>query len=238
MKLTLKPEPKGKISGLDVGGVPRVNLLPQVVVAKREQNVRLKRWSVRIGGAAVVLAVAAVGMFAWQGMLSLQLKGTQDEGLSLLAQISEKSEIQQLMNMDSALQDLESEALATRLGWEKSIGLLLQNFPEGSYLCGFELQAGGIPSDEPVEDIGLAGVVEICGTFRSAIPFLRDATSVDGVKSALVLEGEVSNREGIYVHNIKVELDQTIYESVVAESEPAEGDNAVTDDTKTGEAAE
>lgn len=227
MKFTLKRETSG--SEVRVGRLPQVNLLPRAIAAKREQTKILKQWAVRVSGALVVLVLATVSMLAWQGVTVLQLGVEKAEELNLLNQISTKADIQRLVSAESALKAFEAEAMSTDIGWVHSIGLMLEKFPEDAVLCGFDLTTGAAPGSDPAAEIGLSGNIAICGTFRSAIPYLRDATSIPSVMSAIMVSGEKSGREGIYVHNIWVEFDQTIYLSIAgadssanAAEEPAE----------------
>lgn len=226
--MDLLPKKKTAAPKIVSGGVPRVNLLPREVIAKREQSGMIKSWGVRVAAAVVVVAAGAFGMFGWQAITALRLAATQAEGMSLLSQIGAKAEIQQLVQTESNLGAFEMNALATDLSWTESVQKILAKFPEGAWLCRFELASGAAPSGDAEAQVGLSGVFSICGSFPSAIPYLRDATSVDGVLSAVVLDGKYETDISAYVHQIAIEFDQTIYlgdkknkDSAGAESEPS-----------------
>lgn len=209
--MDLLPKKKAADPKIVAGGVPRVNLLPRDVIAKREQSGAIKSWGVRVAVAVVVVAVGVFGMFAWQAVTTLRLAATQAEGMSLLSQIGAKAEIQQLLNTESSLGVFEKNALATDFAWAESVQRLLAKFPEGSSLCSFDLTGGAAPSGEPDAQVGLSGVFTICGSFVSAIPYLRDATSVDGVLAATIVDSTYDQTLGLYTHTIAVQFDQTIY---------------------------
>lgn len=217
MKIKLKAGPGAP--KIESGGVPRVNLLPRTISAKREQRALFKSWGARVLASVVVVAAASAGMFGWQAVTALQLVAVQSEGTGLLAQMSAKGEIQRLLSTESELQDYSAEMMATDLNWTESIAKLLQNFPEGSWLCSFDFISGAAPEGTPEENVGLSGVIQICGPFPSAIPFLKDATSVPGVKKVAVLEGSYDTEISAYAHSIFVELDQTVYQSAEARVE-------------------
>lgn len=221
--MDLLPKKKASAAKIEAGGVPRVNLLPREVVAKRAQTALLKGWGLRLVTAVIVVAVGVTGMFAWQAVTALRLGAAQAEGMNLLTQISTKAEIQQLLNTESKLGALEANALATDLGWADSVQKIISKFPEGAWLCSFELASGAAPSGEPETQVGLSGVFSICGQFASAIPYLRDASSVDGVRSATVIDGKYDSEISAYAHNIAIVFDQTIYLSgkKKAEAEPS-----------------
>lgn len=211
----------GTAPKIEAGGVPRVNLLPREVVAKRAQSGVIKSWGVRIAAAVVVVAVGVFGMFAWQAVTTLRLAATQAEGTSLLAQIGAKAETQKLVQTESSLGAFEKNALATDIGWNESVQKLLAKFPEGAWLCSFDLTGGAAPSGEPETQVGLSGVFTICGSFASAIPYLRDATSVDGVLAATIVESRYDQTLSIYAHTITVQFDQTVYLDPTKQNTPA-----------------
>jgi len=88
---------------------------------------------------------------------------------------------------------------------------LLAKFPEGASLCAFDLTGGAAPSGEAEAQVGLSGIFSICGSFTSAIPYLRDATSVDGVLAVTIVDSTYDQTLGLYTHTIAVQFDQTIY---------------------------
>lgn len=209
--MDLLPKKKTAAPKIVSGGVPRVNLLPREVIAKREQSGVVKSWGVRVAAAAVIVAVGVFGMFAWQTVTALRLGATQAEGMSLVTQIGTKAEIQQLINTESSLGSFEKKALATDFGWVESLQRLLAKFPEGASLCAFDLTGGAAPSGEAEAQVGLSGIFSICGSFTSAIPYLRDATSVDGVLAVTIVDSTYDQTLGLYTHTIAVQFDQTIY---------------------------
>lgn len=236
--MDLLPKKKTAAPKIEVGGVPRVNLLPREVIAKREQSGVIKSWGVRVAAAVVVVAAGAFGMFGWQAVTALRLAATQAEGMSLLSQIGAKAEIQQLVQTESNLGAFKKSALATDLGWADSVQKIISKFPEGAWLCRFELASGAAPSGDAETQVGLSGVFSICGSFPSAIPYLRDATSVDGVLTAAVIDGKYDSEISAYVHQIAIGFDQTIYlgdkkkkVSAGAESEPPADETAAPDES-------
>lgn len=215
MKFTLKKQPAEL--KIDAGGVPRVDLLPREIVAKRAQRDLMKTWGVRTLLAILVLVVAVAGMLAWQGVTAMRLANAQTQGLNLLTEIGAKAEIQELVNAEVHLDGFTKEALATDLPWVESVGKILEKFPEGASLCAYALTSGAAPSGDPSLQVGLSGTFVICGPFPSAIPYLRDATSVAGVMHATVLQGEYDPTLNTYAHTIYVEFDQSVYVSVAEE---------------------
>ena len=209
--MDLLPKKKTAAPKIVSGGVPRVNLLPREVIAKREQSGVVKSWGVRVAAAAVIVAVGVFGMFAWQTVTALRLGATQAEGMSLVTQIGTKAEIQQLINTESSLGSFEKKALATDFGWVESLQRLLAKFPEGSTLCSFDLTGGAAPAGDPETQVGLSGVFTMCGSAASVIPYLRDATSVDGVLAVTIVDSTYDQALGLYTHTIAVQFDQTIY---------------------------
>lgn len=220
MKFTLKKE--SAAADIQVGGAPRVNLLPRAVAEKRAQRALLFQWAVRIGGALAVLVLAVAGMFAWQGIVTLQLGNVQAEGARALEQIAAKSDIQQLLDTENELQSFAEDAVVTHLVWAETMGSIVAHVPEGSALCGFSLMAGNAPEGEPEEQTGLSGAVEICGASSSAIPFLANVIGNDNVLSAAVVEGEFDTQLMLYRHTLAITLDQTVYQSVQHQRAAAE----------------
>ncbi len=210
MEFTLRKEKQPQIR---VGGTPRVDLLPNEVTQQRVQRQILKSWALRIGGALAIVALVCVGLFGWQAASVLQLTAVRAEGQTLVSQISTKSDIQAILAAEQTLTGLRGEATATQLSWSKALGKIHSALPAEAWVCSFSLTVGGAPSGEPEQGIGLAGNVDVCGSFPSAIPFLHDIESVDGVSRVTIVSSQWEDEISAYRHTILVQLDQTIYEA-------------------------
>lgn len=222
MKFTLTREKNTQ--ELQVGGAPRVNLLPRAVAEQRAQRSLLIQWGVRIGAAVGVLALAVAGMFAWQGVVTLQLGTAEAEGDRAIAQIAERGEIQRLLDTENELQTFAEDALATHLVWNNTLAMVRTHFPADATLCGFNLTAGDMPEGDPTEQMGISGTVEICGPFPSAIPFLAGIRAEEQVTHSSVLNGKFDTSIQTYRHTLAISLDQTVYTSV--QGELADADQA------------
>lgn len=204
------------------GGVPKVNLLPREVTVKRAQTALFKAWGVRALASVAVLGVAALGVLGWQTVVALQLAAEEAEGQSLLTQIAQKNEIQQLVRTEGSLRSFSKDALATDLVWSEPIALVLEHFPEGSWLCAFDLQSGASPSGDPMSQVGLSGVISICGDFPSAIPYLQDIRETDQLLISEAQKGRFDNDLKVYVHELSLVLNQTVYLSQQESQKPQE----------------
>ena len=247
MEFTLKKEKSAQVQ-LGVGGTPSVDLLPAEIVQKRTQRRIFKEWGVRIVGAVAFVALICAALLGWQAATALQLNAVRAEGIALVGQLGAKGEVQQLLELERNLGSFRDEAQATNLSWTEALNRIKSKLPSGAWVCAFSFTVGGAPAGEPEQQIGLAGDVEICGPFESAIPFLRDIESVEGVASVSVTASAWDSGLGAFKHSMRVRLDQTIYSSsnvepppappVEAEPEPeAEADVAAGEDAA-GEAAE
>lgn len=219
MEFTLKKEKAA--AQLVVGGTPRVDLLPNEITQKRKQTKLFKNWGIRVLFAVSVVAIAGLGMLAWQVVTALQLNAVRAEGASLATQIEEKTEIQVLIDTERRLSDYRGQVTATDLSWTSALDRIKSKLPEGAWLCSFTLSAGSTPDGDPLVQIGLAGEIEVCGPFQSAIPYLHDVEAVSGVLSATATSSTWDATAAIYRHSIAVVLDQTIYAGYVAEQQAA-----------------
>lgn len=220
MEFTLKKEKPGQLQ-VSVGGTPSVDLLPAEIVQKRTQRRLFKDWGVRIVGAVAFVALVCAGLLGWQTATALQLNAVRAEGTALVSQIGAKGEIQQLLDLERSLDGFREEAQATNLSWTEALGRIKSKLPSGAWVCAFSLTAGGAPTGEPEQQIGLAGDIEVCGPFESAIPFLRDIESVEGIASVSVTASAWDSSISAFKHSMRVRLDQTIYSGSNVEPAPA-----------------
>lgn len=211
-----------KTQQIEVGGTPRVNLLPLAVVEQRAQRALLRDWLIRVVGVVVVVGVVCLGIFGWQVVTMTAQANVTQAGDTLLAQIADKREIQQLLDEDSAIQNYSAEAMSTRLSWVDALARITQALPAGATVCAYELAAGGAPAEDPLTTPGLAGTVQLCGAFASASPFLSAISEIEGVLSVRAVSAQQDSDGGTFTHIIAVVLDQRVYASVQdAEAEDA-----------------
>lgn len=206
-----------KPAELQVGGVPRVNLLPRQVIAKRAQTKLFTSWGIRIFAAALVVAVACVGLFAWKTVSAAQLAAAQSEGDTLITQIAAESDTQLILTEEQELTSFLREAMGPDVVWVPVFEGVRSTFPDGAWIGAFSLQSGGAPASEPTEQVGLTGTISVMGAFSSAVPFLENFRQVAGLTEVTVIDGEWDAEAKAYVHNLKVTFDQTVYSGDDAE---------------------
>ena len=216
MKFTLNKE--AAQTNIEVGGVPRVNLLPASVTAKRALRSLLVSWGIRLGFAVVALIAAVAAMLGWQAMIAMQLSEAKAQGDAYLQEIASKGDIQSLMNTERSLEEFVEESMSTDISWVNARTLIEQHLPEGTTLFGFNLTVGGVPSGEPAEAVGLSGTVTVCSPIQLMVPYLRDTFSVEGLMDVRAVSGEETDDRG-YVYTVDIVFSQLIYLSIDGEDE-------------------
>lgn len=215
----IKPEPKAKRkpkgSGLVLGGVPRVNLLPPSEVQRRAAGVLVRQWVAGLLATAVVVSGMVAAAYWGRTVADLQLAAEQARTMKLNGELAGLSHVSQALAEQTALTALRAEALGTDIEWRPLLTELTRSFPSGTELIGFELITGANPvaEAEPTAGIGVIGRLTIrtddpadqnrmVDTLRS----LDIALSADA--GALTSEDE----EG-FTFVVEFVLDQTHYSS-------------------------
>jgi hypothetical protein len=197
---------------VQIGALPRVDLLPPSEVQRRDVLARARLW-VWVGLAALAVAVVTVGAsFALNMAASLRLAAEQARTQQIIVGIGQLHEVSEAMSTRSQLQGMRQEAMAGDLAWAPVVSLVAAHLPAGVTITGYSLDAGPIPTvgGDATKDPGVSGTV----TFTSTTPIdfvgaTRDLRKADGMLSAEV--GELSTAQGVPTYTVHVELDQTVY---------------------------
>lgn len=158
-----EPEPKAKRkpkgSGLAIGGVPRVNLLPPSELQRRAAGVLVRRWIAGLLATAVVVSGLVATAYWVRGIAEQQLTAEQARTIDLNIELADLSHVSQAFAQRTALTTLRAEAMGSDLEWRALISDIAGAIPSGASLTGFELIAGAnpLPEADPATGIGLIG---------------------------------------------------------------------------------
>lgn len=203
-------------------GMPRLNLMPRVEVARREREALTRRWVWAALGAIVITLLIIASAFAVKFFADQRLVAEQARTNDLLVQLSGLSEVSQALAAEQELTQFRSEAMAGDFAWAPVIAKVTGILPANVVLTGFNVTTGGAPqTDAPETEAGLVGTF----AFDSPNPIdivaaVRSLRSVDGV---LYADGRVVTAstvtEGHYAYELTVTFDQTIYSNAYATQE-------------------
>lgn len=156
-----EPKPKGKAkgSGLVLGGVPRVNLLPAAEIQRRGEQALIGRWVAGLVATAVVVSGLVVAAFWERGLAERQLAAEQARTMELNVALAGLAPVSQAFADRTALSDLRSAAMGNDLEWRALLTDLTRALPSGSTLTAFELVTGANPAPEadPTTQVGVLG---------------------------------------------------------------------------------
>jgi hypothetical protein len=209
---------------VQIGTLPRVDLLPPSEVQRRDVLTRARLW-VWVGLCALLVAALAVGAsFALNMTASLRLAAEQARTLQIISGIANLSDVSQAIASRSQLQDMREVAMAGDLAWTPVVALVAAHLPAGVTITEYSLDAGPVPvaGAEPTAAIGVTGTV----TFSSTTPIdfvgaTRELRKAEGMLSAEV--ADFSSAEGVFTYTVQVALDQSVYTGAYApETETAQ----------------
>lgn len=165
-----KPEPKAKApeakakrkpkgSGLVIGGVPRVNLLPAGEVHRRAAGALVRRWIAALMATAVVVSGLVAAAYWERSIANRQLAAEQARTLQLNGELAGLAHVNLAFAERATLTTLRAEAMGTDTDWRATFADLTRSLPSDAELTGFELITGTNPVADagPGTGIGLIG---------------------------------------------------------------------------------
>jgi hypothetical protein len=152
-----KRKPKG--SGLVIGGVPRVNLLPTSEVHRRAAGALVRRWVAALMATAVVVSGLVAAAYWERSLADRQLAAEQARTLQLNGELAGLAHVNRAFAERTTLTTLRAEAMGTDIDWRATFADLSRSVPSGAELTGFEVITGINPvaDAEPGTGIGLIG---------------------------------------------------------------------------------
>jgi len=211
---------------LPIGGVARVNLMPQGEIERRGRTQLLLRWASGLVGALLVIALLIAGAAALRLVAGQRLMAEQERTNALLAEMAELSEVSGALATQRALETFRASAMAADLDWVALHRTLTAGLPEGVVLEGFDLTTGGVPEgDDPALEVGLTGELTLSSPRPvEIVSVIRDYRQLPGAIDAdgreLASEGGAVAAEGEaprYRYLLTITLDQSIYTATAEE---------------------
>ncbi len=203
-------------------GLPRLNLMPRVEVARREREALTRRWVWGVLGAVLLTLLIIAGAFAVQFLAAQRLAAEQARTNDLLLQLSALSEVSQSLATEQELTQFRSEAMANDFAWQPVVASVASTLPPEVTLTGFDVVAGGAPqTEDPASEQGLVGTFTLDSP--NPIDIVSAVRSLRGVPGVLYADGQAVTSstviEGHYAYELTVTFDQTIYSNVFAPEE-------------------
>lgn len=210
LKIDSKP-PRTKV---EVGGVPRVNLMPPSVEADR----RMRR-GVRMAGTAVVLSLVVAGVaVGYSGYVAMQSAATllaeNDRTAGLLTSQTEYAEVARAIAATDTVRSAQTLLGAHDVQWSPFIGRLSSFLPEGSRFSNVSIQAvtplaglsdAASPDAATTVDPSVVAAAEITvrtGDLAVVDAWIKQIGTVEGIRSATVTN--VTMTDGIYDATVAV----------------------------------
>ena len=151
-----KRKPKG--SGLVIGGVPRVNLLPAGEVHRRAAGALVRRWVAGLLATAVVISGLVAAAYWERSIASQLLAAEQARTLNLNGELAGLSHVSRAFAERTTLTTLRTQAMGTDIRWRPLFADLAGTLPKGAELTGFDLITGINPMAEVDAQVGI-GVI-------------------------------------------------------------------------------
>ena len=203
-------------------GVPRVNLMPRIEVARRERDKLVRLWAWLVVGAIVIALLVIAGAFAVKFFADQRLAAEQARTNTLLTEIAALAEVSQALATEAELTGFRSEAMATDLAWTPAVAKVTGILPADTALTGFDFAVGGVPQgQDPTAEPGLVGTFSVDSpTPLDIVAIIRSLRGVEGV---LYADGQsvTSSQQSVgrYSYLLNVVLDQTAYSGEYAAEE-------------------
>jgi len=194
-------------------GLPRVNLMPAVELARRERGILLRRWALGLLATATVVGLVVTGALALRIAADQRLAAEQQRTQELIAQLAEFTEVTEATSGRTQLQDYVSQAAGNDLAWRKLFDAVTDALPDGVHLEGYQLTVGALPETgvEPAQQVGIAGVLTLA-TGRPADQ-AATVTALRKLPGAFLVDvGDLTAADaGGFTFVVTFVADQTVY---------------------------
>lgn len=206
-------------------GIPRVNLMPRIEVARRERDKLVRLWAWLVVGAIVIALLVIAGAFAVKFLADQRLAAEQARTNTLLTEIAALAEVSQALATEAELTGFRAEAMATDLAWSPAVAKVTGILPADTTLTGFDFAVGGVPQgDDPTAEPGLVGTFSVDSP--TPLDIVEIIRSLRGVEGVLYADGQsvTSSQQSVgrYSYLLNVVLDQTAYSDEYAAEEGGE----------------
>lgn len=211
-----------KSFALAIGGAPEVNLMPVSETERRRAAVLIRRWLVALVAAILVVAAATAMSFWMQLAATQRLAAENARTQMLLAQLSDLSEVQTQLDLQSELTTFRSDAMATDLRWAGLLGTVGAALPDDVVVTGFSLAPAGVPQGEdPALEVGATGSVTLASAGpQQMVPLVRAVRALPGVLEA---DGwALDATDTGFEYELRIAFDQSVYTGDYAEAEEEE----------------
>lgn len=209
-----------KSAELVLAGIPRVNLMPQAEIHRRERIDLTRGWAIGAGAAVLIALLVIGGAFAWRTMADQRLAAEQERTNALIEELATYSDVSVARSDAAALVAFRDSAMATDLAWSPLIGGVVSALPEGVTLSTFALAPGAPPlGDDRTRETGASGTLNFTGVNAAdqavTVAALRGVPGVmDADAGALSTAGESG-----YSFDVSITFDQTVYSGRFARQE-------------------
>lgn len=197
--------------GVQLAGIPRVNLLPASEINRRSNTALARRWAVIVLIAAAVVVALVVGLQALNMFATARLAAERDRSTALTQELVELAPVSQTMSATKAIEQQRTDAMSGDLAWRPVLNTLAGGLPAGATITGYALTAGPAPTgDDPTAETGLTGTVTLTSTTPvELVTATAKLRALEPVRSVDVQA--LARDEDVFTYTVTVELDQTIY---------------------------
>lgn len=214
-------EDSGTRDILELGGVPRVHLLPPEIEGQRKAKAsrRLLLTGLAAAVLAVIVAIGGASLFLATAMANQA--NTQAQGVLLATQLKKYSSVTGVQNQLDAITAAQPVGVAGEILWAPFMATLQATLPEGTSITSFTALLDSATADPGTNPLISDHVATISVTAQGAqdvlTGWLARLTSVKGVVGATPGDFAIGTEPGQYVVNV----DLLISGDVVAERFPA-----------------
>lgn len=208
-----RPRPKAKGSGLVLGGVPRVNLLPTSELQRRAAGALIRRWAAGMAATALVVSGLVAAAYWGRGLAEQQLAAEQARTTDLNVELGSLSHVSRALTEQNTLSDLRTKAMGNDIEWRALFSELTGALPKGAELTGFDLVTGANPTPDPDPTTGIGVLGQLIVTTTDPSDQNRMVDRLRALDISLAADaGVLSAAEGdTYTFVVEIVIDQTHY---------------------------
>jgi hypothetical protein len=210
-------------SGVAIGGVPRVDLLPTEVLVDRRERATVRRAWLGVVLVAIVMAVAIGAVSTHALAADSKLAATRAETDALTKQQLSYNQVRELQSQTSLLRAAQQVGGSTEINWGTYLGDLQSSLPSGVSITGVTI-ASSSPSQAfeqatgPLEGqrVGTITIDASSPTLPSVPAWLDAVKSLRGYVDANANSVTLDAQSGLYTVDMTIHINEKAYDNKYA----------------------
>lgn len=214
-----KRQGRSAASGLVIGGVPRVDLLPTEVLVDRRQRAGVRRAWLGVVVVAVAVAAATVLASATAMQADSELTQVRNETGSLLLQQQQYRDVRSTETQSELLRAAQTVGGSTEIDWQATLQRVQNSLPAGVSITGVQIDSATpleayAQATSPLQGQRVATLtIDAASPTLPSVPaWLDSVKGIPGFVDANANSVTLDTSTNVYTVDMTIHLDEKVYD--------------------------